>query len=133
MSSDSAYCGGTLLSYSHVLTSANCALEFNNDIEFVRVVLGTNINQGRDGHSYKVRNVTIHELYNGTADTTAENDIAMILVRNLIKKKKSVVLSLCFILARLQCWKLAKHTVLETTKGTNWKLDKSSRGWIRCY
>ena len=65
-------CGGTLISQSHVLTSASCT--YGKTIATIELLVGAN-NIKDDGDKVHISNISIHPLYN---PTTLQNDFSIL-------------------------------------------------------
>ncbi|XP_023328399.1 apolipoprotein(a) isoform X2 [Eurytemora carolleeae] len=87
------YCGGTLISDTHVLTAAHCVVIFKT--EEIQVKLGEydfNAAGETQDQQYAVQSVIVHQQYN---NATYENDIAILKLASPITRTKSVF-PICF-------------------------------------
>lgn len=75
-----ASCGGTLVSYSHILTAADCLIGYVNYPKNIRVLLGGIT--GGDGMIFEIQKITIHPSYQ-SANDPGDNNLAIISVRTL--------------------------------------------------
>ena len=71
-------CGATLISAQHVLTAANCLLNFDNDsLIQVKLTLPSGI-----GETLDILKITRHPLFN---DSSYENDLAILTLKKALK------------------------------------------------